>query len=436
MPHAHRDERLTADTSAGGGRGPGARDRDRVLHTYALRRLADVTQVVGPHEGMFFHNRLTHSLEVAQISRRLAERFVRESRDLVDRLGGVDPEVCEAAGLAHDLGHPPFGHIAEKELDELGKREGLEDGFEGNAQSFRILTRLAAHSPDYKGLNLTRATLNAVLKYPWKRGAPSSGHRHRKFGAYESDSHALTFARRGVEFKHRTPEADIMNLADDIAYSVHDFDDFHRAGLLPIGNLRGERLRDFLEKWKPHAGPTIRKLIGTSMAAFERLLDVLTDEVPYEGTFADRAHARARTSLLIDSFVQSAELTEPDEAGHTISVPQEVTIQMEFLKRLVFEFVIERPGLGAQQAGQRQIIRTLFNAYHTAAQKDDESLVPALFRTELREIASRNIPSRQLPTARLALDIVAGLSEAQAVTMFRKLTGHETGSIADFVTRS
>src|SRR6266550_9029962 len=137
-----RDQRKHEEDPTTSNRTPAQRDRDRLLYSSGFRRLANVTQVVAADHGYVFHNRLTHALKVAQIGRRLAEKFKFNSDDsaLADRLGGLDPDVVEAAGLAHDLGHPPFGHLAEKELDLLvGEAHG---GFEGNPQSFRILTRL------------------------------------------------------------------------------------------------------------------------------------------------------------------------------------------------------------------------------------------------------------------------------------------------------
>jgi dGTPase len=149
-------------------RTPAQRDRDRVLYSSAFRRLAEVTQVVAANSGYIFHNRLTHSLQVAQVGRRLSEKLVQLQNELgMFPPDGIDPDVVEAACLAHDLGHPPFGHVIEEQLNELGKDVG---GFEGNAQSFRIVTKLAFHSPKYSGLDLTRATLAALLKYPWARG--------------------------------------------------------------------------------------------------------------------------------------------------------------------------------------------------------------------------------------------------------------------------
>jgi len=177
-------------------RGAGQRDRDRILYSSAFKRLNGVTQVVAASEGTIFHNRLTHSLKVAQLGRRLAEHLLDQKgeREKAEAWGGLDPEVVDAAGLAHDLGHPPFGHIAEKALDDLvtnpssaglGDIPRNPDGFEGNAQTFRILTWLSAHhETKYPGLNLTRATLDATLKYPWPRnlqGSPEDK-KYRKLG--------------------------------------------------------------------------------------------------------------------------------------------------------------------------------------------------------------------------------------------------------------
>jgi dGTPase len=156
-------------------RSPAQIDRDRILYSTAFARLAEVTQVVAAERGHVFHNRLTHSIKVGQLARRMAEKLLREQPDEVAALGGLDPDVAEAAGLAHDLGHPPFGHIAEETLHHLVQTKGrLKDGFEGNAQSFRIVAKLAVSdalpttgTKTIDGLNLTRATLNGILKYPW-----------------------------------------------------------------------------------------------------------------------------------------------------------------------------------------------------------------------------------------------------------------------------
>ena len=249
-----RDDRFHDNDRPRDRRTEGQRDRDRVLYASAFRRLGGVTQVAAAGERLVFHNRLTHTLEVAQIARRLAENTVKDQPDEVAALGGIDPDVVEASALAHDLGHPPFGHIAERVLDRLVREYGNSDGFEGNPQSFRIVTKLALRHQDFPGLNLTRATLNAILKYPWLRGT-GGGLRELKWGAYSSESEEFEWARELGPADAKSPEAELMDWADDIAYSVHDIDDFYRAGLIPLDRLltdtdeRDRFLTKALSRW-------------------------------------------------------------------------------------------------------------------------------------------------------------------------------------------
>jgi dGTPase len=396
-----------------------------------------VTQVAGPLEGHVFHNRLTHTIKVAQIARRLAERVARQ-RKLSHDIGGIDPEVVEAAALAHDLGHPPFGHIAENELDRLVRLYGDEEGYEGNAQSFRIVTRLAAHQPGYEGLNLTRATLNAILKYPWSRDLQNiKSKEHKKYGYYKSEEKFFKFARDGYSDARQSPEAALMDIADAIAYSVHDLDDFFRAGLVPLYLLRfsSHEFEWFLDDWKANLkGDIIAAEIDASVKHFRSLLEFWPTEEQFVGSHEQRRYLRWATSKLIDRYVRSVAVRRPDSIGRYVFVQRREEIEMAFLQRLVRRYVIDNPRLATQQAGQRRIIRTLYTAYHRAIRGGNLAVIPAAFdeaAAKVQGIARKEV--RRLAEARTAADIVASLSDAQANVLFRRLSGVTPGSVSDLL---
>lgn len=422
----HRQERLwgrgTKDQ-----RSEAQRDRDRILYCSAFRRLAGVTQVVAPVEGYVFHNRLTHTLETAQIARRLAEWFVVTKRDLTEALGGVDPDVVESAALVHDLGHPPFGHTGEKTLNRLALDMEDDEGFEGNAQSFRIVTRLAAHRMQYPGLNLTRATLNASLKYPWFRRADK-----RKFGVYRSDTQSFDFARDRCAEGLRSAEAEIMDYADDVAYSVHDLDDLIRAGLIPIHRLLHDReeFDRFIEDWKARPDEVRRVSQDDIEGSKESLHDWLNfafKDVPPDPTFDQRASMRYQTAGLIGELVKGATLHERQD-DRVLSVSNEHRIRMRFCQRLVWHFVIEGARLATLQYGQREIITKLFTMFHDAAERRDPTLIPPRFHKQLEE----SDPETDSPTP-LAIDIITSLTDEQALMLYRRLTGMMPGSVSDFI---
>jgi len=436
-----RADRRHTDGKKKDQRAAGQRDRDRILYTDAFQRLAGVTQVVGPLEGHVFHNRLTHTLEVAQIARRLAEKLVKEDGALAEELGGLNPDVVEAAALAHDLGHPPFGHVAEKELDALARSQGASEGFEGNAQSFRIVTRLAAHRDRYQGLNLTRATLNAVLKYPWSRDIRDprpANPRYRKYGYYSSEEVDFLFARDGfVTEGARALEAEVMDHADAVAYSVHDLDDFYRAGLIPLDRLIPERgrpsreLEAFLTRWVQRGGVDAATL-DRQRGQLESFLSALPVREPYTGTYEQRALMRTCTSSLIQKFVLAARLGRTAGPGKRLQLEGSLQFNINFLHGLVEDYVIINPRLGTQQHGQRQVIRTLFEVYLGAVRNRDRAIVPPHFHEELNRVLSGERDPHP-DEVRLAVDIVAGFSDHQALAMHRRLTGNSPGSVMELL---
>ena len=412
-------------------------DRDRILYSSAFRRLAQITQVVTPHEGHVFHNRLTHSLKVAQVARRLAERLVAEQPEIAIVICGVDPDVVESAALAHDLGHPPFGHTAEEQLDDCAVKAGLTDGFEGNAQSFRILTRLAIHRIDYYGLNLTRATLRAVLKYPWLRSPDISSKRHRKYSIYSLDSQALEFVKP-KDKDTQSIEASIMDFADDITYSVHDLEDFYLAGLIPLELLATDwdEFDRFITAWLQESPPNrVAKVVKANPHRFQNFLDATYNlKGQYRpGSFEQKAQIKRISSQLIQTYIQSVELsTEYGDRGY-LKYNRNREEELKFLQRIVWSYVISDPRLATQRYGQKRIIKTLFEIYLEAIRDRDLSFIPARFVKEFLEIEENadNKTEINLEKTRMAVDIIAGLSETEAVVQYRRLIGVSQGSFFD-----
>lgn len=415
MTSKRRDDRLHQEAGAQPTRSPFERDRDRVLYSDAFRRLADVTQVVAANEGRFFHNRLTHSLKVAQFGRRLTQRL------LLEHAGApISADVVETACLAHDLGHPPFGHVAEDELDEQVKHLAkVEDGFEGNAQSFRVVTRLALRRTGIPGLNLTRATLNAVLKYPWSRTPTKKD--GRKWGHYKEDQPSFEFARElGPAGDAQTVEAQIMDWSDDVTYAVHDMEDSYRAGMVPLDQLlRGGAAReDFVASLKEQERAA--KFLDDLKA-----LDVPELHRPFDGSSAQRGTLNWFSAQLINRFILAAKLN-----GDALELPAHARFEVDTLKLVMKHFVFGHPALAAQQHGQRRVIRELFTTFWSAANSSHEheqKIVPVQFR-ELLASASDNTAR-----ARLMADLIAGMTERDAISLHQRLTGTALGTVLDSI---
>jgi dGTPase len=443
-------------------------DRDRILYSLAFRRLAGVTQVVSPGEGEIFHNRLTHSIKVAQIARRFAENLASRYPDVARAWGGLDPEVAEAAALAHDLGHPPFGHAAEAELDrlittELAELQGQDqtegrgrspkvpppgglEGYEGNAQSFRVVTELAVRRPESThGLDLTRATLNAVLKYPWQSGTnPRS---RTKYGAYGCDSFAFRFAREGARPAGASPqfarslEAQVMDWADDVAYSVHDTEDFYRAGLIPLDRLAGsvlERER-FLEVAAPRANSAGISVNSDFQLIFTGLFNRIRVREPYAGTREQQQFLYDFVSSNIHRFVSATSLKEPPGVdGEAVTIPEQVGLEVFLLKQLLWMYVIENPALAAHRLGQRRAVRTLFQEFNSAAAERRWQLFPAHYRDRARKLFEDRRLAGEIPACdriRLVADTVASMTDRQALLVYQRFAGVSLTSVFDPLVR-
>jgi dGTPase len=413
------------------GRSEARHDRDRILYSSAFRRLGGVTQVVSPTEHYPIHTRLTHTLEVAQVGRGLAEHLLLapQAATLAHEAGGLDPDVVEAAALAHDLGHPPFGHVAEQELDELVKnRAHVADGFEGNAQSFRILTRLAVRYRTIDGLNPTRATLGAVLKYPWLRA--TTGHKAEKWGAYGTEQNLLAWAREACPLggDNQSIEAFLMDWADDVAYAVHDLEDFFRAGLIPFDRLA----TDPAERERFVAAETSR-LEGKSpftpddlRHAFARLIELAPFATPFTGSRLDRAGLRAFTSSLINRYINAVSWSTGGTSSYPISVEDWARMEVTMLKALTWHYVIGSRSLATQRFGQRALIRSLFDVFHGAtARPTDWSIFPDFYRNQLLALPD------DAARTRLVADLIASMTETQVVDLHHRLTGASLGSALD-----
>ena len=420
-----RSERLheKSPRSHGDDRTPAQRDRDRILYSSSFRRLAEVTQVVSANSGYVFHNRLTHSLQVAQVGRRLAEKLRKRWPDLTENL--VCPDVVEAACLAHDLGHPPFGHIAEKCLNELTSHTG---GFEGNAQSFRIVTRLASRSNNYGGVDLTAAVLAGILKYPWlKDGNPE---KPNKWGAYGSEKKAFDFAAQLLpEVNTPTVEAQLMDWADDVTYSVHDLEDFYRAGRLPLHLLAN---RDPRERDMFFDSVFARRKDDKAFAKQQELREAFTDilistfSIPraYDGSSRHRGDLRTFTGILIGRYINAASLVADGNVVR-LRIDDELRMEVLMLKELIWSYVIEAPSLAARQHGQQRVIGELFEIYTSLAQSPSNwKIFPTFYRERLAEVRGNDDE-----VTRTCIDLIAGMTESQAVGMHHRLTGqiHSSG---------
>jgi dGTPase len=533
------------------GRTPFERDVDRIKYTPEFRRLKDVTQVARAGETYLYHDRLSHSLKVAQVGRRLAEYILRtegkKGSDIEEQYDSelmqsvalsegyatetidpelrrqINPDIVEAACLAHDLGHPPFGHLAEEELDWLlqektnDKIDPLDPGeirrsederddpstpndfdekhllgdtepsgirFEGNAQSFRILTRLASYRDSDTGLGLTIGVLNGILKYPYGRGEwvdigsqdawepelDTYQDRSRgKFGYYKTEAEAFEMIREAIGNEQRTIVAELMDYADDLTYAIHDLTDFYKDGRLPLDRLLREASDDEFEHVESRELDKLEGDLGyddadlTPTEVIEFLASnayAVSPEIfgPYEGTSDQKEHLEEFTSYLVELYlnrvyypdIDQDELeSDPDidlyltvEKGsdglYQLIVSDKLKGHIDILQDLTVHFVIRNSTLMGQQRGQRQIIRELFQALYDEAGVSDlqESAIPKPYSDALKkEPKESGFDNSQEQRARIVADMISSMTEIQAVEFHKRLTGDSPGSLQDAILR-
>jgi len=385
---------------SGYGRTQFERDRARVLHSAGFRRLATKTQVHTAGSDDFLRTRLTHSLEVAQISREMGARL------------GCDPDVVDTAGLAHDLGHPPFGHNGEAALDQVAQACG---GFEGNAQTLRVLTRLEA-KVEGAGLNLTRASLDASCKYPWPR-RPG----RRKFGVYADDLPVFEWLRRhSPAGDRRCLEAQVMDWADDVAYSVHDVEDGIHGGYLSLRPL----LNDAAERAALCADVAATYSTETPDTVGHALEDLLADEVvapvaDYDGSYRAQIALKRMTSVLTGRFVASAVGATNSRHGSEpvrryaadLIVPRTARTHCALLKGMALRYVMRARAAEAWYERQRTILMELVEELCRRAPDRLDPMFAPLWKAAADDAAR----------LRVVIDQVASLTDHAAVAWHRTL---------------
>jgi dGTPase len=389
------------------GRGEFARDRARVLHSSSFRKLSAKTQVLSPSSKAFARTRLTHSLEVAQVGRELAVAL------------GVNPDLVDTACLAHDIGHPPFGHNGESALNLWAADIG---GFEGNAQTFRILTRLETKILDEnsisRGLNLTRAALDASTKYPWQLKDAAKFGNQVKFGVYEDDQEVFDWMRLSAPEGVKCIEAQIMDLADDVAYSIHDFEDAIVEGLIDPKLLNDPAaeasLIEEIGKWE--GGNLTQSQLEQALSNLRSNENWL---LSFSQTPKDLAKLKNLTSDLIGSFVMRtiqavrASSAQPNIARYKASliVPSEVRSEIAVLKGLVASQVMTTDERQPYYESQRELLIELANALLNGSGKHLDAVAKAAWDAAKDEAQER----------RAVVDAVASLTDPAAIALHAEL---------------
>ncbi|CAB4854594.1 unannotated protein [freshwater metagenome] len=397
----HDQERFLDEPAKRAGRTEFMRDRARVIHSAALRRLAAKTQVAVPWENDFQRTRLSHSLECAQIGRELGESL------------GADPDLQDTACLAHDLGHPPFGHNGEEALAAIASDFG---GFEGNAQSFRLLVRLEAKTVDAQGnsvgLNLTRASLDGATKYPWPRSQNP-----RKFGVYDDDVKVFNWMRQGAPTDKKCIEAQIMDWSDDCAYSVHDLEDAIFTDQVSVKRFDTDFADLYSVMVHDYGSDATQQ---EAIDAHKRLSALSAWPHYFDGTHRSLARLKDSTSQLIGRFVLAAELETRKVHGDgplsrysaNLEIPRDQVIEVDFLKAIAGHYLINAAHSQDRYAKQQIIVSELVEMLRAKAPVELDSF----FLKPWNEAAD------ETERMRVIIDQVAALTDPGAYALHARLS--------------
>lgn len=399
-------------------RSPFEVDRARIVHSSAFRRLQGKTQIFGVGEGDFFRTRLTHSMEVAQIGKGLV-LFLNRLPELEGK--PLDHDLVEAACLAHDLGHPPFGHNGEMALQACMHAHG---GFEGNAQNMRIVARLESKREGF-GLNLTRATHEALLKYLVSYDQRKAARKEPKPVAvekcyYDTDEAIMSWIRSTGDRTYRTLESEIMEWADDIAYSVHDLEDGLHSGLILPELFTNPRL---LERIADHADR--KGAPGCDGAEVQAFMQSLFARL--NGGTARRVKEQRKnlTSMLIHRFITHTGLVAQPSLRYPLGLQPNEIVQREvaILKAVEFVLLIRNPRVTTLEYKGKLIVTNLFRAL---AQDDSGDLFPEDIREAWEEVRGQDDAR-----LRVVCDYISGMTDGYALRLYARLFEPGVGSIRD-----
>ena len=442
-------------------RSPVARDRDRIIHSGAFRRLQRKSQIVGVQANDFFRTRLTHTIECAQIGRSIAARIADTDTERVLEVV-EDPahfgDLIEAACLAHDLGHPPFGHNGEKALQEavqnrtykpklVGEADPPQSrdnrSFEGNAQSFRIVTVLEPHMPvdigdgafKWCGMDLTRTTLKAMLKYPWLETARREPHARGKFCIYSGGDEQQVFEWlfEGDE-PRRTLATEILEAADDIAYAVHDFEDGVWGMMIPFSRIvdpdddRHERLLAAVKREWPEEFEGINDIRPLIKELFAGVMDRPWAMRQFDRSKLSRAQLKQLTSSLINRFVE--DVTPEDTFKKPEGRVEQLLLTLTGMARV---WMIDETSLETTRYGQRKLVTELFDGYwHEPKMLTMREQWRHLVKERPKTIEERTAPDEHATAeelewwrqkARLVCDQVGGMTDLYALHMHAEMYG-------------